>query len=297
MRKKTLNNARVGYLYLAPAVLFMIAFVGYPLVYNIILSFQDVTIYTLIKNSKEFIGLQNFVAIFNDRIFWKSLVNTFTYTFGSVLIQFTIGFLLALVYSAFENRILKTFRALTMIAYVIPITVVAILFKFMFANDGVINQLLLALGLIEKNVEWLVNGNTAMAVLIITNGWRGIPYTMILITAALVMIPYDVMEGAMVDGANAIQRFFLVKIPMIKASLIATVVLVFIQTFKNFDLVFTITGGGPVKATEILTTYAYRITFSEGQFGHGAAVTLVLFAILLIFGIVYIKLIGKDEVI
>ena len=119
---------------------------------------------------------------------------------------------------------------------------------------------------------------------------------MILITAALVNIPDAVIESALIDGTNAWQRFFHIKVQIIKPSLFATLALIFIQTFKNFDLVFTITGGGPVKSTELMTTFAYRLTFSEGQYGQGAAITLVLFVILMVMGFLYIKLIKKDEV-
>ena len=297
MKKRLgLNNENAGYIYLLPSIVFILLFVGYPFFYNIIISFKEVNTFTLIQEKKAFIGWANFEKIFKNKVFWKSLVNTVVYTVGSVAIQFVFGFILAMIYNKFQSKMLKSMRALTMIPYVIPITVVAILFKFMFANNGVINEILLLLGIVENRVEWLLNGDTAMLALIITNGWRGIPYTMILITAALVNISDSVIESALIDGTNGLQRFLFIKVPIIKPSLIATLTLIFIQTFKNFDLVFTITGGGPVKATELMTTFAYRLTFSEGQYGQGAATTLVLFVILMVMGFFYLKFVKNDEV-
>ena len=183
-----------------------------------------------------------------------------------------------------------------MISWLLPVTVAGLLFKFMFASQGgIINQFLMQLGFIEKPLEWLLNPGSAMVAIIVANIWIGIPFNMMLLITGLTTVPNDVYESCKLDGANKVQTLFMITIPMIKPAIMSVLTLGFVYTFKVFDLVWTMTKGGPVNSTELVSTYAYRLSFEEFQFSKGAAAANVLFLILLLVGIFYIKLINEEE--
>ncbi|ETB71562.1 sugar ABC transporter permease [Bacillus paralicheniformis] len=285
-----------GCFYLFPAVLFMLALIGYPLIYNIILSFQNVSLANIASKDISFIGIDNYQRLAQDKVFWASLKNTLLYTAGSVVFQFAIGFLLALFFSM-KFRLAPFLRGLMMVSWLIPLTVTALLFKFMMAsNEGVFNQLLLSWGMIDNPIPWLSDPKIAIWSVIIANIWVGIPFNMLLISAGLSSLPEDVYESASLDGANAFQKFIHLTLPLLRPVITVVMMLGFIYTFKVFDLVFVMTGGGPVHATEVLSTVSYRYSFDEFQFSMGAASANVLFFILLLVSLVYLRLIKKDEV-
>ncbi|MEC1346876.1 sugar ABC transporter permease [Bacillus haynesii] len=285
-----------GCFYLFPAVLFMLALIGYPLIYNMILSFQNVSLANIASQDISFIGIDNYQRLAQDKVFWASLKNTLLYTAGSVVFQFAIGFLLALFFSM-KFRLAPFLRGLMMVSWLIPLTVTALLFKFMMAsNEGVLNQLLLSWGMIDNPIPWLSDPNIAIWSVIIANIWVGIPFNMLLISAGLSSLPEDVYESASLDGANSFQKFIHLTLPLLRPVITVVMMLGFIYTFKVFDLVFVMTGGGPVHATEVLSTVSYRYSFDEFQFSMGAASANVLFFILLLVSLVYLRLIKKDEV-
>ncbi|MCY8047346.1 sugar ABC transporter permease [Bacillus haynesii] len=293
---RTIVRKWEGYFYLFPAVLFMLALIGYPLIYNMILSFQNVSLTNIASQDISFIGIDNYERLAQDKVFWASLKNTLLYTAGSVVFQFAIGFLLALFFSM-KFRLAPFLRGLMMVSWLIPLTVTALLFKFMMAsNEGVFNQLLLSWGMIDNPIPWLSDPNIAIWSVIIANIWVGIPFNMLLISAGLSSLPEDVYESASLDGANAFQKFIHLTLPLLRPVITVVMMLGFIYTFKVFDLVFVMTGGGPVHAAEVLSTVSYRYSFDEFQFSMGAASANVLFFILLFVSLVYLRLIKKDEV-
>ncbi|MCY8576475.1 carbohydrate ABC transporter permease [Bacillus haynesii] len=293
---RTIVRKWEGYFYLFPAVLFMLALIGYPLIYNMILSFQNVSLANIASQDISFIGIDNYQRLAQDKVFWASIKNTLLYTAGSVVFQFAIGFLLALFFSM-KFRLAPFLRGLMMVSWLIPLTVTALLFKFMMAsNEGVFNQLLLSWGVIDNPIPWLSDPNIAIWSVIIANIWVGIPFNMLLISAGLSSLPEDVYESASLEGANAFQKFIHLTLPLLRPVITVVMMLGFIYTFKVFDLVFVMTGGGPVHATEVLSTVSYRYSFDEFQFSMGAASANVLFFILLLVSLVYLRLIKKDEV-
>ncbi|WP_156285778.1 carbohydrate ABC transporter permease [Oceanivirga salmonicida] len=294
MRKK---YEKVGYVYIFPALLFMLFFVGYPILYNIIISFQDVNLMSLNTGIKPLIYFKNYIAVFRDPVFLKALFNTFLYTVVCIIFQFSIGFALALFFNQ-DFKLAKFIRGLIMVAWLLPITVTALNFKFMFAiNGGIINYLLIGMRIINKPIEWLLGQNTAMISIIITNIWIGIPFNMILLVTGLGTVPKTIYESAKIDGAVWYQRLFYITLPSIKPAIFSVITLGFINTFKVFDLVFIMTNGGPINATEVLSTLAYRYSFDIFNFGKGAAVANVLCIILVLVSVVYIKYVNQDEVI
>lgn len=295
--KREKKEQILGYFFILPAVIYMLAFIGYPIIYNWIISFQNVTAKTIASAAREFAGFSNYKAIFADVTFKKALVHTFIYTIGCLSIQFTLGFLFAIFFIK-KFALSKPIRGFIVISWMLPVTVTALVFKFMFAEgNGIINYILMSLHLIDKPVGWLLQGNTAMMGLIIANSWVGIPFNMLLLTTGLNNIPGDIYEAAAIDGATGIQKFLKITIPLLKSTIMSVLILGFVLTFKVFDLVYVMTGGGPVDATEVLSTYSYKLSFQLFHFGEGAAVANVLFVCLLMVALVYLRTISKDEAI
>lgn len=285
----------IGYLFVFPALLYMFLLVGYPIVSNFILGFQDVTVMTMSNPVKPFVGLENYKTLFADGVLRTSIVNTFVFTVACIAFQFIIGFALAL----FFNRgfaFAKPIRGLLMIPWMIPMTVTALMFKFMFtSNVGIVNQLLQMVGLLDKPISWLIQPGTAMFSLIVANIWIGIPFNMILLATGLTTIPQELYETASIDGANRIQTFFGITLPMLKTAIESVLILGFIYTFKVFDLVFVMTNGGPVNSTHLLSTYSYKLSFSLFKFSQGAAAANILFVILFAVSVVYLRFVYSDK--
>ncbi|MBP5266948.1 MAG: sugar ABC transporter permease [Lachnospiraceae bacterium] len=293
--KEFFRYDNVGLLFILPAFLYMLIFVGYPIISNIGLSFQDVSVRNLANGDRHFIGLANYVEIFSDEFFRKSLVNTLVFTVSCLIFQFLIGFALALFFNK-RFKIAKPVRGLLMIPWMMPMTVTALMFKFMFSTDvGIINYILRCLHLIDNNIEWLTTPGTAMAAVVIANIWIGIPFNTILLSTGLTTIPQELYESASVDGANKWQKLFGITLPLLRPTIESILVLGFIYTFKVYDLVYVMTEGGPVNSTHLLSTYSYKLSFDMFQYSKGSAVANVLFVILLLVGMLYIKITMEGE--
>lgn len=296
--KKIFKYDNVGILFVLPAFLYMLFFVGYPIVTNFILSFQDVTVKTLRNPVKEFVGFRNYIELWQqDDILLLSLKNTLVFTVSCLVFQFLIGFLLALLFNK-KFSFSKPVRGLLMMPWMIPITITGLIFKFMFGTDvGILNYFLRGLGLINENIDWLTNTSTAMPAVIVANIWIGIPFNMILIATGLTTIPTELYESASIDGANKLQSFLRITVPLLKPTIESVLILGFIYTFKVFDLVYVMTSGGPVNSTQVLSTYSYKLSFEMFKYSKGSAAANVLFLILLLVSLFYLKFAyAKEEV-
>lgn len=295
MSFKRICRKNIGILFVLPALLYMLYFVGYPIVSNIILSMQDVTVRTLTSPDKPFAGFQNYIELFHDPVFLKAIWNTFLFTVLCLVFQFLIGFLLALFFNR-HFSFAKPVRGLLMMPWMIPITITALIFRFIFGTDvGILNFALRSAHLISENIDWLTNGTTAMIALVVANVWIGIPFNMILISTGLTTIPSELYESAAVDGATKRQSFFHITLPMLRPTIEAVLILGFIYTFKVFDLVYVMTGGGPVNKTQMLSTYSYKLSFDMFKYSKGAAVANVLFLILFLVSLLYLKYVYTEE--
>lgn len=296
--KKRINlfaHDKIGFWFVLPAFLYMLVFVGYPIVSNILLSFQDVTLHTLTASHRPFAGFQNYSSIFQDKVFIKALENTFLFTVSCLVIQFIIGFALAVFFNQ-NFKISKFIRGLLMMPWMIPITITALMFKFIFGTDvGILNYFLKSIGLIQNNIDWLTSAGTAMLAIITANIWIGIPFNMILISTGLTTIPKELYESASIDGAGKLHSFLKITLPLLRPTINSVLILGFIYTFKVFDLVYVMTSGGPVNSTHMLSTYSYKLSFEMFKYSKGSAVANVLFVILLIISIFYLKLTAKED--
>lgn len=283
-----------GYAYTLPAVIFMLGLIGYPTLYNWYISFTNMSIKNYNAGTIKFIGLKNYLEIFHDSKFLDAFGHTLKFTVVCIVFQFIIGLLLAILFSQ-QFWGAGKLRGFLTISWLVPATVTALMFKYMLSSDGVINFLLMKTGIINQGIPWLTDIRYALLGLIIANIWVGVPFNMLLLSTGISNIPQDIIESARVDGANVFQRFFYITIPVIKSSILSTLVLGFVYTFKVFDLVFTMTGGGPANSTEVLSTYSYYHSFKLYDFGTGTAMANVLFVVLFIIALFYLKLIGDEN--
>lgn len=291
--KRKLN---MDYTFILPAVLFIFFLMVYPIIYNIFMSFKDVTIQNLVQGEQHFVGFKNFQAIFKDKYFWSSFKNTFIFLVLCLTFQFVIGFLFALFFNM-KFRGSKWMRAVLLVAWMNPIIITGTIYKWLLAGDGgIINYLLMRLGITGQTINFLASPNTALYSVIFANIWVGIPFNMIILLSGLQAIPEDIYESASIDGANAFDKFYRITFPMMRSTIIVLILLGFIYTFKVFDIIYAMTGGGPANASQILPYYSYELSFKMFRFGEGAAVSTVSFAIIAVFALIYVYLSKKEEV-
>lgn len=270
----------------------MLVVVGYPIVYNFILSFKDTSVRNLATGTSKFIGFQNYIELFHNPTFILVLKNTFVFTIGSLIFQFTIGYLLALFFYK-KFTLSGPIRGLMLIPYMMPMAVTGLLGQNLFLNSGLINNLLSKVGI--AGPAWLTSTSTAMIAVVIMNCWVGIPFNMLLLISGMSNISEDVYEASAIDGAGRMQQFWKITMPLMKDSILAVLMLGFIYTFRAFDLMFIMTAGGPLNSTDVLGTYSYMLSFTQYQFSKGSAVAIVLFLCLLLIGILYLLLLRKDD--
>ena len=291
-RRSNGRRTREAYGFILPGVLYMLVVVGYPIIYNFILSFKDTSVRNLATGTSKFIGFQNYIELFHNPTFILVLKNTFVFTIGSLIFQFTIGYLLALFFYK-KFTLSGPIRGLMLIPYMMPMAVTGLLGQNLFLNSGLINNLLSKVGI--AGPAWLTSTSTAMIAVVIMNCWVGIPFNMLLLISGMSNISEDVYEASAIDGASRMQQFWKITMPLMKDSILAVLMLGFIYTFRAFDLMFIMTAGGPLNSTDVLGTYSYMLSFTQYQFSKGSAVAIVLFLCLLLIGILYLLLLRKDD--
>jgi multiple sugar transport system permease protein len=277
------------YLFILPAVLFLLAIMGYPIIFTIYMSFQKFNLETLVTKHSQFIGLLNYQGVLSNPGFMVALKHSLTFTFTSIFFQFVIGLGLAILFSkAFPMS--NIMRGLLLSGWQIPSVVTGTIFLWLFNLDyGLVNFILTSLNLIKEPIGWVTQADTALITVILVNIWLGIPFNTILLTAGITGLPEDVFEAATVDGANAWQKLTYITIPLLRSTILAVLMLGFIYTLRVFDVIWIMTKGGPANATEVLPTFAYRLSFISFNFGQSAAVSVIILAILLVAAIGYLK--------
>lgn len=284
------------YGFVAPALLYIALTMLYPVYSNLRMSLHDVNVGTFLSGDQPFVGLDNYRNLLDDPVFRKAILLSLLFTGGSLLFQFSIGFALALFFNRpFPgNGIL---RALLLLAWMLPTVVTGSLFRWMLDGDyGVMNYALQSVGLIEQDRYWLIEQSTALIGTIIANIWVGVPFNMVLLLAGLQHIPTTLYEAASIDGAGPWQRFYSVTLPLMRPVALSVLLLGLIYTFKVFDLIYVMTGGGPVDATTVLPIYTYQLSFDFFRFGHGAAAATLLLLGLVGVAIMYLWASRREEV-
>jgi multiple sugar transport system permease protein len=289
--KRRWSRERVTQLvFVLPAVIYLCLFFGYPLVQNVVMSFQNYTTSTFFTGIAPWVGFANYISVVRNSLFSTTLINTALFTVGSIVGQFVIGMALALF---FKRRfpLSRLLRSLLLLPWLLPLIASSSIWKWMLDQDsGVLNQTLLFFHLVPAPVPWLSSPDYALVSVIIVNIWLGIPFNATILYGGLQGIPEELYEAGSLDGATGWKAFRYITWPNLRPVVSVVLVLGVVYTLKVLDIILGLTGGGPANATQTLATNSYQQSFVLFSFGTGAAISNILVIISLIFTFVYLRL-------
>jgi multiple sugar transport system permease protein len=284
-----------GLLFLTPAVVYFIAFYVYPIIYNITMSLERYTAKSFVTGEAPFIGFGNFKRLINNPDFGSSVWNTVLFTVGSLFFQFTLGLAIALFFQK-KFPFSGILRALILMPWLAPVLVSgAVWVRLLDMDYGVVNFVIRTLGLTSQHIAWLTDPHLALISVLIANIWIGIPFNMVILYGGLQDLPAMLYEAAEIDGAGPVQKFRYITWPLLRP--VSTVVLLLgcVGTLKVFDVIMSITRGGPANVSQTLNTWAYSLSFSTLDFGLGAAAGDILMVVVLILGLFYLRYTSRQE--
>ena len=280
------------YLLIAPVVIFMLLVYGYPLFLTAKYSLFDVS---LIGDNSTFVGLKNYISTLTDKDFYTTFWLTVKWTVLTVGFKMGIGFFIAMILNA-KIYVKRAYRFLILIPWAIPQVVVSIIWIWILdGRYGYLNYYLQRIGLIEKPLLWLTQPNLAFISTSFVDAWVGIPLVTMMFLSGLSAIPDSLYEAAKVDGANTVQRFFNVTIPSMKKIILIAFTLTTIWTFNSFNIIFVLTGGGPIGATETMMLRIYREAFGKYNLGISSTLSILVFLTLTVMSIFYWKQLEKED--
>lgn len=282
-RKSKIGNEKIGYIFIAPYYLFFVIMLLFPIINIIIDSFTNYDLY----EKKDFIGLQNYVHLFQDELFLQALKNTLVYSVLYIVPSMVLGLLLALLLSK-ENRGFKFFRAAFYIPYVISMVCAATIWLWIFDPvNGVLNQILKILGIPAST--WLKDPALAMGCVVVVSVWKTLGYCMLINLSGIKGIPSYLYEAARLDGASSFQRFRYITIPMLQPTTFFLFITFCISSFNVFEQVNVLTAGGPLDSTTTVVHQIYTRGFTQFKMGYASAMSVVLLVIISIITIVNFK--------
>jgi ABC-type sugar transport system permease subunit len=282
-----------GYLFLAPALCILIIIGLYPLIRTFILSFYDTT---FINPVSTFVGIRNYLDLVSDVWFKVAYKNTWYFTIASVVLEGLLGLGIAvLLDKKLPGR--KWVRVSVLIPWAIPTVISARMWQWLYNGDfGLINYLLTEVGLIDSYQNWLGDSSYALWAVIVADVWKTTPFMALIILAGLQTISEEIYEAADIDGVRHWQRFCLITFPLLLPTILTAFLLRTLDAFRVFDLIYVLTGGGPANSTEVLSSYAYKTTFSATQVGYGASMATVMAISALIFALIIQYLLRRTYV-
>lgn len=295
MRSKLHHRWYVPYLFLLPGLALYVLWMVYPLGYEFYISFFDWKI--MPGQHSEYVGLENYRTVMNDKYFWMALKNTVRYTFITVIGQMMFGLALAvLVHRVFIAK--RLFRAIYYVPVITSWVVVSFLFQFLFSSHpgGFVNYTLVSVfHILDEPVGWMSETNTAWFIIYALGVWKGIGWAMVIFLAALQGVPPELYEVAAIDGAGEWGQFKHVTLPMIRRTTLFVTVALIIGGFQAFISIYLITGGGPLHRTEVVLSYMYDRAFDKLKFGYGASLSYILAAIVVFVTFIQMQFFRQRE--
>ena len=285
-RRAWRRDTGTALLFLLPLFVLVVALIVYPFYRAIWLSFTD----KLVGYPERFVGLKNYVYLIHDDTFRQVIRNSLVFTVGSVALKVLTGVAMALVLDGVW-RWRNVFRGLLLLPWITSTVIIALTWRWMFdafPGRGFFNSVLIDLGLLNRPIAFMATPEGAMLAVIVANWWRGFPFFGVSYLAGMQSIPGELYEAASVDGASAWRRFWHVTLPGLKHIVIITILLSFIWTINDFNIVYVMTRGGPGTATQVFATYSYDVAFNQLRWGRGVTISIFLVP-LLVAGIVLIS--------
>lgn len=275
-----------GYVFATPLLVVLAAVIVLPAIYNAVLAFFK---YDAAGDAWRFVGLRNFSQLFAQDEFWNAASVTLLWVVGNVSLQLVIGMAVALALNA-VTRFRAFYSAVVMVPWVSSFVIVAVVFLWLYHSElGVLNDMLMRLGLVEQPIAWLASPGMAQLSLILANTWKFFPLVAITLFTGLQAIPRELIEASQTDGANRFQTLRHIVIPLLAPSIATAVLLSAIWAFNAFTLSIIMTGGGPLRATEVMGLYIYKVAFDAFNFGMAAAASMLLFIVILIVTTLYLR--------
>jgi ABC-type sugar transport system permease subunit len=287
--ERSKREAIVPYLYLMPALVFLLVIVFFPVVLSLMLSFFEFSGY---KSNifSEFVGFENFKFLFQQRYFWISARNTLYFVGSMAIIQTALALFLAVMIYFGNFKHSKLIRMIIFAPGVLAPVSISLIWRRMLEQDGVLNQIL------HIDFPWLATVDLAIWVVIFVNIWQWIGYSMVIFYAGLQSMSIEILEAADIDGAGWTQKIFRIVVPFLKPITVLNIILNVIGSFRAFDIIYVLTRGGPAHHSEVFTTLMYFYSFNAmgpHKLGVGAAIAFVMFTAILIFGAIRIRLISE----
>jgi putative chitobiose transport system permease protein len=284
------NHPLTPFLFLIPGVIILGAFIFYPMLNAIWLSFTNYNIVT----EAEFIGLENYKELFSDALFWKVLGQTLLYLIIVVPALVILPIFLAILVNQ-QVKGIGFFRSAYYVPVVTSMVVVGIAWKWVYADKGILNYILESVGLISEPVNWLTSTSTSIFAVMVVTIWKGLGYYMVIYLAGLQSISDDLYEAADIDGASKWKQIWHITIPLLMPSIMIVTIMSSISAMKVFEEIYVMTGGGPLNSSKTLVFYIYEEAFDKLQMGYASAAGVILFIITLIFSVINIKFMSKKE--
>ena len=271
------SDTSVAYAFIAPAFFLLLFLVAYPFVLSLWFSLSDARV----GDTGSFVGLDNFGRLLSSSIFLQTLQNSMVFTAAALSLKTVLGMALALLLFRIA-RFKRLIRGAVLLPFIVPTALSTLVWWWMFEPMySVVNWTLKSLHIVNRDIPWLSDPYLAMCTVVLVNVWRGLPFFAITILAGLVAIPREMYEAAECDGAGPVGRFWFVTVPLLKPVLGVVILFSAIFTLGDFNIVYILTRGGPMNMTHLIATYSFLIGLQGGQIGHGAAISLFLFPILL----------------
>ena len=292
IKGRRFTDAEMGFLLCVPGLAIFIAVILYPFISAIFMSFTN---RTLLSPNAEVVGFSNYIKLFSDVYFFKTVAITAIFVLFATLIPFVLGFIWAIVLNEkFKGS--EFLRGVTLVNWIIPGTAIGFLWSWIFNGQyGILNGLLTALNITDKSIPWLGQTSTALICVIIARSWQMLPWYMAFLLGGLQSVSSDRIEASRIDGANNIQSFFYVILPSMKQIAILVLALGAIGNLQHFDIPWTMTQGGPARATTTLSLEVYRTAFKNWKLGQAATIGTIWAILLSLFSVVYLKQVRESD--
>jgi ABC-type sugar transport system permease subunit len=287
------QDARIAWWLVAPSLIVIMGVTLWPIFSSFILSFFHAP--TGINQVRTFVGLGNYIEMLNDKGFWETIGRTLYFTIASVVVNMFLGLTIAQLIQSHPWG-WKFIRFSLIIPWAVPTIVNGAMWRWIYSGDfGALNGVLTQFGLIKHYIPWLTFPNLAMPLVILADTWHTMPLIALILQAALAAIPEELDEAASVDGANAWQRFLKIRLPLLRPAILVALIIRTVEAFRVFDIVYIITSGGPASKTITITYLTYLYSFPYGKQGTGAALSIMISIVTMIFAVIYIRVLYRPE--
>jgi ABC-type sugar transport system permease subunit len=287
------QDRRIAWLLVAPSLLIILGITLYPIVSTLILSLFNAP--TGINQVRTFVGLGNYLAMLQDQVFWETIGRTLYFTVASVGLEMVLGLAIAQLIHAHPWG-WQFLRISLIVPWAVPTIVNGAMWRWIYnGNFGALNGILMQLGLIKHYIPWLTIPDLAMPLIILADVWHMMPFVALVLQAALATLPEELDEAAAVDGANPLQRFWFIRLPMLRPAILVVLIVRTVDAFRVFDIAYIITNGGPAFKTVTITYLTYLNTFSYGKQGTGAALSFLISIFTLAMAFIFIRFLYRPE--